>query len=104
MIFEDDVELALVVACEELEMTRDESIRLFIREWLQQCGYLPVHELDEGSETKLRGSFHEHKGRECGLSVPPPRVCRSERRSDRSPCASAGDRIQASGGRAKCAQ
>ncbi len=55
MIFDDDVELALAVACEELEMTRDEAIRLFLREWLQSYGYLPINDLDEGIETNGSG-------------------------------------------------
>ncbi|WEX86479.1 hypothetical protein PZN02_002768 [Sinorhizobium garamanticum] len=48
MNFDDDVELALALACEELQMTRDEIIRLILREWLEQYGFLSVHELDEG--------------------------------------------------------
>ncbi|WP_018236735.1 hypothetical protein [Ensifer sp. BR816] len=52
MTFDDDVELALAAACEELQMTRDELIRLIMREWLEGYGFLPVHELDEGSETE----------------------------------------------------
>ncbi|ASQ02708.1 hypothetical protein HR059_14820 [Sinorhizobium meliloti WSM1022] len=51
MIFEDDVELALALACEELQMTRDEIIRLILREWLEQYGFIELHELDEGSDT-----------------------------------------------------
>ncbi|PDT50055.1 MULTISPECIES: hypothetical protein [Sinorhizobium] len=50
MTFDDDVELALAAACEELQMTRDELIRLIMREWLEGYAFLPVHELDEGSE------------------------------------------------------
>jgi hypothetical protein len=41
MTFDDDVEKAIAVACEELEMTRDELIRLIIREWMEQYGFLP---------------------------------------------------------------
>ncbi|MCA1408380.1 ribbon-helix-helix protein, CopG family [Ensifer sp. IC3342] len=52
MTFDDDVEAAITAACEELQMTRDEILRLIIREWLEQYGFLPVHELDEGSETE----------------------------------------------------
>ncbi|WEX75067.1 hypothetical protein PYH37_000400 [Sinorhizobium numidicum] len=52
MIFDHDVELAFAAACEELEMTRDALIRLIIREWLEGYGFLPVHDLDEGSETE----------------------------------------------------
>ncbi|WOS63304.1 hypothetical protein [Sinorhizobium fredii] len=49
---DDDVELALALACELLEMTREAIIRLIIREWLQGYGFLPVQELDEVSETE----------------------------------------------------
>ena len=49
---DDDVELALVLACELLEMTRESIIRLIIREWLHGYGFLPIQELDEGSETE----------------------------------------------------
>jgi hypothetical protein len=52
MNLDDEVEAALAVACEELQMTRDELIPLVIREWLQGYGFLPVQELDEGSETE----------------------------------------------------
>jgi hypothetical protein len=52
MTFNDDVELALATACEELEMTRQEIIRLIMREWLEQYGFLPFRELEEGSETR----------------------------------------------------
>lgn len=52
MTFDDDVEAAIAAACEELEMTREEMIRLILREWLEQYGFLPFHELDEGSETE----------------------------------------------------
>ncbi|ASY61424.1 hypothetical protein SS05631_d65230 (plasmid) [Sinorhizobium sp. CCBAU 05631] len=52
LTFDDDVEAAIAAACEELDMTREEMIRLILREWLEQYGFLPVHELDEGSETE----------------------------------------------------
>ncbi|WP_193378183.1 hypothetical protein [Sinorhizobium fredii] len=52
MTFDDDVEAAIAAACEELEMTRDEIVRLIIREWLEGYGFLAVHDLDEGSETE----------------------------------------------------
>jgi hypothetical protein len=52
MTFDDDVEKAIAVACQELEMTRDELIRLIIREWMEQYGFLPFNKLDEGSETE----------------------------------------------------
>ncbi|MEZ0003212.1 hypothetical protein [Sinorhizobium fredii] len=52
MTFDDDIEAALAVACEELETTRDEMIRLIMSEWLEQYGFLPVHELNEGNETE----------------------------------------------------
>ncbi|CCE94738.1 hypothetical protein [Sinorhizobium fredii] len=49
---DDDVELALALACELLEMTREAIIRLIIREWLEEYGFLPVQELDEASDTE----------------------------------------------------
>ncbi|MBB4184271.1 hypothetical protein GGE07_000897 [Sinorhizobium terangae] len=49
MTFDDDVEMALDLACEELEMTRAELIRLIFREWLEGYGFLPLHDLDDGS-------------------------------------------------------
>ncbi|WP_172751288.1 hypothetical protein [Ensifer sp. LCM 4579] len=52
MTFEDDVEMALARAGEELEIKRQELIRLIVREWLEQYGFLPFHEVDEGSETE----------------------------------------------------
>ncbi|WOS67252.1 MULTISPECIES: hypothetical protein [Sinorhizobium] len=51
MIFDDDVETALAFACEELQMTREELMRLLVREWLESYAYLPLRDLDEGSET-----------------------------------------------------
>ena len=64
MTFDDDVELALAAACEELQMTRDELIRLIMREWLEGYGFLPVHELDEGSETEVSGFTDEERAAE----------------------------------------
>ncbi|APG87552.1 hypothetical protein SAMCCGM7_pC0350 (plasmid) [Sinorhizobium americanum CCGM7] len=51
MTLDDDVEAALAATCKELQMTRDEVIRVIIREWLEQYGFLPFHDLDEGSES-----------------------------------------------------
>ncbi|APG86744.1 hypothetical protein [Sinorhizobium americanum] len=51
IIFDDDVETALAFACEELQMTREELMRLLVREWLESYAYLPLNDLDEGSET-----------------------------------------------------
>ncbi|OHV73320.1 hypothetical protein [Ensifer sp. LCM 4579] len=48
----DDVEAAVDGACEELQMTRDELIRLIIREWLEQYGFLLTHSMDEGRGTE----------------------------------------------------
>ncbi|GCA49442.1 hypothetical protein KGO5_01888 [Sinorhizobium sp. KGO-5] len=60
MTFDNDVELALATACKELEMTRQEMIRLIMREWLEQFGFLPFRELDEGSETRGNALPHGH--------------------------------------------
>ncbi|AUX78593.1 hypothetical protein [Sinorhizobium fredii] len=50
MIFDDDVEAALALASEELQMTREELMRVLVRECLESYAYLPLND-DEGSET-----------------------------------------------------
>ncbi|APG86680.1 hypothetical protein SAMCCGM7_pA0342 (plasmid) [Sinorhizobium americanum CCGM7] len=53
MIFNEDIEAALAAACGELEMTRQEAIRLIIREWLEQYRFLPGHDLQAPVRTAL---------------------------------------------------
>ncbi|PDT09768.1 hypothetical protein CO655_16360 [Rhizobium sp. M1] len=48
--FDDDIEDALRDLAGELGLTRNDTIRTIVREWLQQNTYLPVHELDEDGE------------------------------------------------------
>jgi len=50
MTFDENIEAAIAVACEQLLMTREEAIRFFVREWLEQYGFLPFQGPDEGSE------------------------------------------------------
>ncbi|MGR9188858.1 CopG family transcriptional regulator [Rhizobium leguminosarum] len=48
---EDDVEEALRDLAGELGMTRNDTIRFIVREWMEKNTYLPVHELDEDGDT-----------------------------------------------------
>ncbi|TAU15503.1 CopG family transcriptional regulator [Rhizobium ruizarguesonis] len=47
---EDDVEEALRDLAGELGMTRNDTIRFIVRQWMEQNTYLPVHELDEDGD------------------------------------------------------
>ncbi|MBY3486107.1 CopG family transcriptional regulator [Rhizobium laguerreae] len=44
---EDDVEDALRDLAGEFGMTRNDTIRFIVREWMEKNTYLPVHSLDE---------------------------------------------------------
>ncbi|MGO7873695.1 CopG family transcriptional regulator [Rhizobium leguminosarum] len=46
---EDDVEDALRELAGELGLTRNDTIRFIVREWMEKNTYLPVHMLDEDS-------------------------------------------------------
>lgn len=35
----------------ELVLTREDAIRYIVREWMEKNTYLPVHDLDEDSDT-----------------------------------------------------
>ncbi|MBB4290618.1 antitoxin component of RelBE/YafQ-DinJ toxin-antitoxin module [Rhizobium leguminosarum] len=48
--FDDYIEDALRQVASELGLTRNDTIRTIVVEWLQQNTYLPVHELDEDGE------------------------------------------------------
>lgn len=50
--FEQEVEDALAEACSDLNWEREYAIALIVREWLEESGYLPVHDLDEDGPTK----------------------------------------------------
>lgn len=47
---DDDVEDALSDLAGELGLTRNDTIRFIVREWMEKNIYLPVHELDEESD------------------------------------------------------
>lgn len=47
---EDDVEETLRDLAGELGMTRNDTIRFIVREWMEKNTYLPVHNLDEDGE------------------------------------------------------
>lgn len=47
---EDDVEEALRDLAGELGMTRNDTIRFIVREWMEMNTYFPVHTLDEDGE------------------------------------------------------
>lgn len=47
---DDDVEEALRDLAGELGMTRNDTIRYIVREWMEKNLYLPVHDLDEDGD------------------------------------------------------
>jgi hypothetical protein len=47
---DDDVEEILRDLAGELGMTRNDTIRYIVREWMEKNTYLPVRELDEDGE------------------------------------------------------
>lgn len=47
---DDDVEEALGDLAGEFGMTRNDTIRYIVREWLEKNTYLPVHDLDEDGD------------------------------------------------------
>lgn len=47
---EDDIEEALRNLAGELGLTRNDTIKHIVREWLETNTYLPVHNLDEDGE------------------------------------------------------
>ncbi|NKJ93001.1 CopG family transcriptional regulator [Rhizobium leguminosarum bv. viciae] len=47
---EDDVEDALRDLAGEFGMTRNDTIRFIVREWMEKNTYLPVYELDEDGD------------------------------------------------------
>ncbi|MQB20568.1 ribbon-helix-helix protein, CopG family [Agrobacterium tumefaciens] len=48
----DDVEEAVRSIAVELGYSREEMLRVILKEWLEQNAYLPVHELDEDGDTE----------------------------------------------------
>ncbi|NKQ85187.1 CopG family transcriptional regulator [Rhizobium ruizarguesonis] len=47
---EDEVEEALRDLAGEFGMTRNDTIRFIVREWMEKNTYLPVHDLDEDGD------------------------------------------------------
>ncbi|MGR9156034.1 CopG family transcriptional regulator [Rhizobium leguminosarum] len=47
---DDDVEEILRDLAGELGMTRNDTIRYIVREWMEKNTYLPVHNLDEDGD------------------------------------------------------
>ncbi|MBY3168173.1 hypothetical protein HFO53_10775 [Rhizobium laguerreae] len=54
-MMEDDVEDALRDLAGEFGMTRNDTIRFIVREWMEKSIYLPVHELDVDSDVDGNG-------------------------------------------------
>jgi len=52
---DDDVEEILRDLAGELGMTRNDTIRYIVREWLEKNTYLPVHDLDEDGDVDGNG-------------------------------------------------
>lgn len=48
----DNVEEAVRSLAEELGYSREQTLRVIVKEWLEQNAYLPVHELDEDGDTE----------------------------------------------------
>lgn len=51
LALDPEVEDAVKTISGELGHERNEMLRIIVREWLEQNAYLPVHMLDEGSDT-----------------------------------------------------
>lgn len=51
-ILGDDVDEAVRSIAVELGYSREEMLRVIVKEWLEQNAYLPVHELDEDGDTE----------------------------------------------------
>lgn len=49
---DQDVEDALAQACRDFNWNREYAIALLVREWLEESGYLPIHDLNEDSKTE----------------------------------------------------
>lgn len=54
LALDPEVDDAVRAIGDELGHERNEMLRVIIREWLEQNAYLPVHMLDEGSDTDGR--------------------------------------------------
>lgn len=47
---DQDVDDALAQACGDFKWKREYAIALIVRDWLEENGYLPIHELGEDGE------------------------------------------------------
>ena len=47
-----DIEEAVRSIADELGYSREQMLRVIVKEWLEQNAYLPVHELDEDGDTE----------------------------------------------------
>ncbi|TBC42733.1 CopG family transcriptional regulator [Rhizobium ruizarguesonis] len=52
---DDQVEEVLRDVAGELGLTRSDTIRFIVREWMEKNTYLPVHMLDENDERRWQG-------------------------------------------------
>lgn len=50
--FDDEIEEALRDLSDEFGKTRNDTVRLIVREWMEKNTYLPVHSLDEDGEVE----------------------------------------------------
>lgn len=48
--FDDDIEEALRDLAAEFGKTRNDTVRLIVREWMEKNTFLPVHMLDEDGD------------------------------------------------------
>jgi len=53
--FDDDIEEALRDLSDEFGKTRNDTVRLIVREWMEKNTYLPVHMLDEDGDVDGNG-------------------------------------------------
>ncbi|MFD1329376.1 hypothetical protein [Mycoplana ramosa] len=52
LLFDQDVEDALAQACGDFKWKREYAIALIVREWLEESGYLPIHDRDGSAGTQ----------------------------------------------------
>ncbi|XAZ24037.1 CopG family transcriptional regulator [Sinorhizobium sp. B11] len=48
--FDDEIEEALRDLSDEFGKTRNDTVRIIVREWMEKNTYLPVHMLDEDGD------------------------------------------------------
>lgn len=52
LVFDQNVEDALAQACDNFKWKREYAVALIIREWLEENGYLQIHDVDENCDTE----------------------------------------------------